>query len=151
MKLLTGPGTDKRPGVMIPIPQYPLYSASLAEYDMDQVGYYLDESRGWALDVAELERSYSAAKEKCDIKAIVVINPGNPTGQVQNRDNIEAVIKFAAEKKLFVFADEVGSSLPSCALCTVKLLVSLPSFSFVVRSTSTTSTPKDRSSTVSRR
>jgi len=107
MKLLTGPGTDKRPGVMIPIPQYPLYSASLAEYDMDQVGYYLDESRGWALDVAELERSYSAAKEKCDIKAIVVINPGNPTGQVQNRDNIEAVIKFAAEKKLFVFADEV--------------------------------------------
>merc|ERR1719195_388725 len=74
MKLLTGPGTDKRPGVMIPIPQYP---------------------------------PYSAAKEKCDIKAIVVINPGNPTGQVQNRDNIEAVIKFAAEKKLFVFADEV--------------------------------------------
>ena len=38
MKLLTGPGTDKRPGVMIPIPQYPLYSASLAEYNMDQVG-----------------------------------------------------------------------------------------------------------------
>ena len=118
MKLLTGPGTDKRPGVMIPIPQYPLYSASLAEYDMDQVGYYLDESRGWALDVAELERSYSAAKEKCDIKAIVVINPGNPTGQVQNRDNIEAVIKFAAEKKLFVFADEVCTAIPSraCAL-----------------------------------
>merc|ERR1719291_210653 len=110
MKLLTNPNGgdgEKRPGVMIPIPQYPLYSASLAEYDMDQVGYYLDENRGWALDVAELERSYSAAKEKCDIKAIVVINPGNPTGQVQNRDNIEAVIKFAAEKKLFVFADEV--------------------------------------------
>ena len=37
LKLLTGPGGDKRPGVMIPIPQYPLYSASLAEYDMDQV------------------------------------------------------------------------------------------------------------------
>jgi len=107
LKLLTGPGGSKRPGVMIPIPQYPLYSASLAEYDMDQVGYYLDESRGWALDVAELERSYNEAKSKSDIKAIVVINPGNPTGQVQSRDNIEAVIKFAAEKKLFVFADEV--------------------------------------------
>ena len=37
LKLLTGPGTGKRPGVMIPIPQYPLYSASLAEYNMDQV------------------------------------------------------------------------------------------------------------------
>jgi len=107
LKLLTGPGGDKRPGVMIPIPQYPLYSASLAEYDMDQVGYYLDEARGWALDVAELERSYNASKDKSDIKAIVIINPGNPTGQVLSRDNIEAVIKFAAEKKLFVFADEV--------------------------------------------
>ena len=73
----------------------------------DQVGYYLDESRNWALDVAELERSYNATKDKCDIKAIVIINPGNPTGQVLTRENIEAVIKFAAEKKLFVFADEV--------------------------------------------
>ena len=72
-----------------------------------QVGYYLDESRTWALDVAELERAYQAAKDKSDIKAIVVINPGNPTGQVLTRDNLEAVIKFAAEKKLFEFADEV--------------------------------------------
>merc|ERR1719216_318805 len=107
LKLMTGPGTDKRPGVMIPIPQYPLYSASLAEYNMDQVGYYLDESRNWALDVAELERAYNASKDKSDIKAIVIINPGNPTGLVLTRENIEAVIKFAAEKKLFVFADEV--------------------------------------------
>merc|ERR1712029_1191596 len=107
LKLMTGPGEGKRPGVMIPIPQYPLYSASLAEYNMDQVGYYLDESRNWALDVAELERSYQAAKEKADIKALVVINPGNPTGQVLTRENVEGVIKFAAEKKLFVFADEV--------------------------------------------
>jgi len=107
LKLFTGPGSGPRPGVMIPIPQYPLYSASLAEYDMDQVGYYLDEARGWALDVAELERSYNANKDKSNIKAIVIINPGNPTGQVLSRDNIEAVIKFAAEKKLFIFADEV--------------------------------------------
>ena len=107
MKLLMDPGATKKPGVMIPIPQYPLYSANLAEYDMDQVGYYLDEARGWSLDVAELERAYNAAKDKSEVKAIVVINPGNPTGQVQSRQNIEAVIKFAAEKKLFVFADEV--------------------------------------------
>merc|ERR1712168_449547 len=89
------------------IPQYPLYSASLAEYNMDQVGYYLNESRNWAMDVAELERAYQAAKDTSDIKAIVVINPGNPTGQVLTRENLEAIIKFAAEKKLFVFADEV--------------------------------------------
>ena len=116
LKLMTNPGGENtlRPGVMIPIPQYPLYSASLAEYDMDQVGYYLDEAKGWSLDVAELERAYNAAKDKSDIKAIVVINPGNPTGQVQNRDNIEAVIKFAAEKKLFVFADEVIKPVEKC-------------------------------------
>merc|ERR1712012_299753 len=76
-------------------------------YNMEQVGYYLVEERGWALDLAELERSYQAAKDKCDVKAIVVINPGNPTGQVLSRANIEAVVRFAESKKLFVFADEV--------------------------------------------
>jgi len=58
LKLMTDQSQGKRPGVMIPIPQYPLYSASLAEYNMEQVGYYLVEERGWALDLAELERSY---------------------------------------------------------------------------------------------
>jgi len=46
-------------------------------------------------------------QDKCDVKAIVVINPGNPTGQVLSRANIEMVLKFALEKKLFIFADEV--------------------------------------------
>ena len=85
MKLLMDPGATKKPGVMIPIPQYPLYSASLAEYDMDQVGYYLDEERNWAMDVAELERAIDAARENCDVRAIVIINPGNPTGQVDRQ------------------------------------------------------------------
>lgn len=107
LKLMTDQEAGRRPGVMIPIPQYPLYSASLAEYNMDQVGYYLVEERNWALDLAELEKSYEAAKETSNIKAIVVINPGNPTGQVLTRANIEMVIKFAHEKGLFIFADEV--------------------------------------------
>ena len=66
------------------------------------------------MDVAELERSYQAAKDTSDIKAIVVINPGNPTGQVLTRENLEAVIKFAVEKKLFVFADEVTNVDNEC-------------------------------------
>merc|ERR1712179_87262 len=109
MKLMTNPGGEntKRPGVMIPIPQYPLYSASLAEYNMEQVGYYLDEARNWALDPHELERSIKEAKKRCDVRAIVIINPGNPTGQVLTRENIEAVIKFAHKENLFIFADEV--------------------------------------------
>lgn len=49
-----------------------------------QVGYYLAEDRNWALDVAELERSITAARQQnVNVKAIVIINPGNPTGQVK--------------------------------------------------------------------
>merc|ERR1712209_255356 len=110
MKLLTNPNGgdgEKRPGVMIPIPQYPLYSASLAEYNMHQIGYYLNEDKNWSLDLSEIERAYNAAEAECAPRAIVIINPGNPTGNVLSRANIEAVVKFAEEKKLFVFADEV--------------------------------------------
>jgi len=106
LKLLKGEG-DKKPAVMIPTPQYPLYSASLAEYDIQQVGYFLDESRNWAMDVAELERSIVKAKNNYNVRAIVIINPGNPTGQVLTRENIENIIKFCYREKLFIFADEV--------------------------------------------
>merc|ERR1712241_1654411 len=110
MKCLTNPnaGPDaKKRGVMIPIPQYPLYSASLAEYNMEQIGYYLNEDQNWSLDMDVLEKAYQDATEVCNPRAIVIINPGNPTGNVLSRANIEAVVKFAAQKKLFVFADEV--------------------------------------------
>lgn len=97
----------KKSGVMIPIPQYPLYSASLAEYGLCQVGYYLDEPNQWGLDEKELERSFAEGSETCAVRALVVINPGNPTGQVLTRDNIETIIKFAHKRNLFIFADEV--------------------------------------------
>lgn len=42
---------------MIPIPQYPLYSATLAEFNMAQIGYYLDEANNWGLSVDELQVS----------------------------------------------------------------------------------------------
>lgn len=66
----------KPPGVMVPIPQYPLYSATIAEYGMEQVGYYLDESANWGLDIVELKRSYDEAKKHCAPRGLVVINPG---------------------------------------------------------------------------
>lgn len=97
----------KRPGVMIPIPQYPLYSATIAEFEMEQVGYYLDEANKWGLDTAELQRSLQEAKKTCAPRVLVVINPGNPTGQVLSRENIEEIIKFAHKEKLVLFADEV--------------------------------------------
>jgi alanine transaminase len=107
LALLRCPVDGKRPAVMVPIPQYPLYSATIAEFDMAQVGYYLDESNNWGLDVNELQRSVDEAKKTSAVRAIVIINPGNPTGQVLSRQNIEEVIKFAHKEKLFIFADEV--------------------------------------------
>jgi len=92
---------------MVPTPQYPLYSATIAEFDMEQVGYYLNESKKWGLDVSELQRAIDEAKKTSAVRAIVIINPGNPTGQVLTRQNIEEIIKFAHKENLFIFADEV--------------------------------------------
>lgn len=49
-----------------------------------QVPYYLDESAGWGLEISELKKQLEEAKSKgVDVRALVVINPGNPTGQVR--------------------------------------------------------------------
>ncbi|XP_015420185.1 PREDICTED: alanine aminotransferase 2 [Myotis davidii] len=107
LKILVSGGGKSRTGVMIPIPQYPLYSAVLSELGAVQVNYYLDEDNCWALNVQELRRAVREAKEHCDPKVLCIINPGNPTGQVQSRKCIEDVIRFAWEEKLFLLADEV--------------------------------------------
>nr|XP_058899273.1 alanine aminotransferase 1 isoform X3 [Kogia breviceps] len=107
LKLLVAGEGRTRTGVLIPIPQYPLYSAALAELNAVQVDYYLDEERAWALDVAELRRALLQARDHCRPRALCIINPGNPTGQVQTRECIEAVIRFAFEEGLFLLADEV--------------------------------------------
>lgn len=104
--LVSGKGSS-RTGVMIPIPQYPLYSAAISEMDAVQVNYYLDEDNCWALDINELHRAYQAAKQHCQPRVICIINPGNPTGQVQSKKCIEEVLHFAYQENLFVLSDEV--------------------------------------------
>lgn len=80
LKLLVAGEGRSRTGVLIPIPQYPLYSAVLAEFNAVQVDYYLDEDRAWALDIAELQRALHEARGHCTPRALCIINPGNPTG-----------------------------------------------------------------------
>jgi alanine transaminase len=95
-------------GIMIPIPQYPLYSASIKKAGGVQVNYYPDEERGWAFDQGLLEESIKGARKKgVNVKGIVVINPGNPTGAVLREESIREVIKFAKEHQLAIIADEV--------------------------------------------
>jgi alanine transaminase len=59
------------------------------------------------LGIQELERAYEESLDKCEPRAICIINPGNPTGQVLSLENMQEIVKWAYEKKLFILADEV--------------------------------------------
>ena len=99
---------DVDDGIMIPIPQYPLYSAAIKRCGGVQVDYYLEEEAGWTTDRAALESSIDEARSRgVNVKAIVVINPGNPTSAVLDEESIDAVISFAGENGLAIIADEV--------------------------------------------
>ncbi len=99
---------EENDGVMIPIPQYPLYSASIKMFGGVQVNYYPNEEDNWALNRSALEDAYTQAVAKgVNIKAIVVINPGNPTGAILDEANVHEVVDFAKEHKIAIIADEV--------------------------------------------
>ena len=100
--------STKQDGIMIPIPQYPLYSATIQRCNGVPVNYYPDEDNGWILKRKALEDSYSLAEtDGVNIRAIVVINPGNPTGSVLNNESVVEVVDFASEKGITIIADEV--------------------------------------------
>lgn len=72
------------------------------------VPYYLDEAAGWGTDLETIRTAYQQAKDAgTDVRALVVINPGNPTGASLPEDNIRGILDFAAENELVVMADEV--------------------------------------------
>jgi alanine transaminase len=72
------------------------------------VNYYLNEEDNWSIDLKSAEQSWKEAKQKgIDVKAFVVINPGNPTGQVLPLDKMKQVLQFCYDHKLILLADEV--------------------------------------------
>ncbi len=104
MSLLKSPND----GFMIPVPQYPLYSASITLYGGKQIPYFLDEENNWQLNESVLNESITKARsEGINPVAIAVINPGNPTGAILSKENIQMVISFAKRNKLSILADEV--------------------------------------------
>ncbi|XP_030016461.1 alanine aminotransferase 2 [Sphaeramia orbicularis] len=94
-------------GVLTPVPCYDKVNMSIRELGGVTIPYYLHEDQGWELQIEELNRALESAKGVCNPVALYVMNPGNPTGQVQTRKSIQEVIQFASEKKLFLLADEV--------------------------------------------
>ncbi|CAG8504378.1 9831_t:CDS:10 [Racocetra fulgida] len=95
-------------GIMIPIPQYPLYSATLSLFDAKPVPYYLNEEENWSLNISQLTSSLATARDKgLDVRALVIINPGNPTGQCLTEQNMREIIDFCHQQHLVLLADEV--------------------------------------------
>lgn len=100
--------SGRNSGFLIPIPQYPLYTASIALNDAVPMGYYLDEANDWATDPKQIRRLIEDGKrEGVDPKALVIINPGNPTGAILSEENITEIVDIAAEYGLVLIADEV--------------------------------------------
>ena len=100
--------TNNNDGIMIPIPQYPLYSATIKRCGGTQVNYYPDEDNDWTLNKEILDTSIQEAKaNKINIKAIVAINPGNPTGAILDKSSIMQLVDFAEENNIAIIADEV--------------------------------------------
>nr|AGT02577.1 alanine transaminase [Strigomonas oncopelti] len=96
-------------GVMIPIPQYPAYTAQISLLGGTEAPYYLKESDGWGVHTAELTASYEKCvkESKATPRLFVAINPGNPTGNVLERSVMEDMVRFCHDHNMVLLADEV--------------------------------------------
>ncbi len=97
-----------RPGILIPVPQYPIYSALSTALGIEALHYHLVEDQGWTIQVSELgERVLEARRCGIEPRAMVVISPGNPTGQLLRPENVRELLRFAHREGLLLMADEV--------------------------------------------
>jgi alanine-synthesizing transaminase len=88
--------------VLVPAPDYPLWTASVSLAGGKPVHYLCDEANDWLPDLEHMKANIAART-----KAIVVINPNNPTGAVYPEATLQAIAELAREHKLIVMADEI--------------------------------------------
>jgi alanine-synthesizing transaminase len=93
---------DNGDEVLIPAPDYPLYTAVVALSGGTPVHYVCDEQSDWMPDIADIR-----AKITPRTKAIVVINPNNPTGALYPDSVLQDIVQVAREHELIIFADEI--------------------------------------------
>ena len=98
MRALINPGDE----VLIPSPDYPLWTASVVIHGGRAVGYPCPPERAFQLDAGEIEQRITDKT-----RAIVIINPNNPTGTVYERAQLEKVAAIAERRQLVVFSDEI--------------------------------------------
>ena len=88
--------------VLVPAPDYPLWTAAVSLSSGTPVHYLCDESKDWAPDLNDLRKKITPRT-----KAIVVINPNNPTGAIYSKEVLLEMIKIAREHDLILFSDEI--------------------------------------------
>lgn len=88
--------------VLIPAPDYPLWTASVNLSGGKAVHYLCDETSGWYPDIDDIRKKVTGRT-----RAIVIINPNNPTGALYPREILEEIIGVAREHDLIVFSDEI--------------------------------------------
>jgi len=98
MNALLNPGDE----VLVPAPDYPLWTAAVSLSSGKPVHYICDESADWMPDIEDIKRKITP-----NTKAIVVINPNNPTGALYPVEILQKIVDLAREKQLIVFADEI--------------------------------------------
>ena len=92
--------------VLIPAPDYPLWTAVVSLSGASPVHYLCDEDNGWQPSIDDI-----VSKITPNTKAIVIINPNNPTGAVYSREMLEQLVAIAEAHNLVVFADEIYSKI----------------------------------------
>lgn len=93
---------DNGDEVLIPSPDYPLWTAAVNLSSGKAVHYRCDEQAGWFPDLADIE-----SKINSNTKAIVLINPNNPTGAVYSKELLTQIVELARKYKLVIFSDEI--------------------------------------------
>lgn len=99
---LVDPGME----VLTPSPGYPLYSAVLAKLQANNVPYYLDEERNWEPDIDDIRRKITPRT-----RALVLINPNNPTGCRYSRAVLEEIVELSLKHNIVIFSDEIYDKL----------------------------------------
>lgn len=92
--------------VLTPTPGYPLYTAIASKLANKENPYYLDENNGWQPDIEDIK-----SKINDKTKAIIIINPNNPTGSNCSIDTLKKIVELAKENNLVIFADEIYDKL----------------------------------------
>ncbi len=92
--------------ILVPAPDYPLWTASVTLAGGTAVHYICDEEAGWYPDIKDIEKKITPRT-----KGIVVINPNNPTGALYPEDLLKEIVKLAETHDLIIFADEIYDRL----------------------------------------